>query len=69
MSEENKLNTKKTKAKVVQTLVDAESKSVSELKKELQRMKLEIHTGKQTDTSTIRKIKRIIARKLTNNSN
>jgi ribosomal protein L29 len=52
--------TKKTTAKK-----SVESKSVYELKADLQKLLLEVKSGKQEDTSLIKKLKKQIARNLT----
>jgi ribosomal protein L29 len=52
--------TKKTTAKKA-----VETKSVNELKADLQKLLLEVKSGKQEDTSQVRKLKKQIARILT----
>lgn len=59
------LGTKPTKEKKKNILKDLEGKSVAEMKIELQKVMIDIQTGKEKNTSLIKKIKREIARNLT----
>lgn len=47
------------------TVKDWEGKSVTELKLELQKIVLDVRTGKQKNTSLVKKLKKVIARELT----
>lgn len=62
MAEKKETTKKKTTKKVSKELMDME---VNDLKRELQKVILEVRTGRETDTSKVKKIKKAIARKLT----
>ena len=55
----------KTKTKNIKTVKSYEDLSVHELRTELQKVILDIRTGKERNTSLVKKIKLNIARKLT----
>lgn len=54
----------KTKTKKVET-IDNANKTVAELRVELNKLRLDVKTGKEANTSLVKKLKREIARKLT----
>lgn len=60
---------KEVNKKTEETKVDNKEKSISELRRDLQKARLDVATGKSKDTSAIKKIRKEIARKLTINKN
>lgn len=53
--------------KTEESKTDNKEKSIAELKRDLQKVRLEVISGKSKDTSAIKKIRKEIARKLTIN--
>lgn len=60
---------KKAKTTKVEKVAETASKSVSELRVDLHKLRLDVKTGKESNTSLIRKLKKEIARKLSAKSN
>ncbi len=56
---------KKNESKKVSTNSSSESRSLKELKMEMQKLSLDVRTGKEKNTSLIRKLRRDIARQVT----
>lgn len=53
--------------KTEESKTENKEKSIAELKRDLQKVRLEVISGKSKDTSAIKKIRKEIARKLTIN--